>query len=108
MACLALKSNRIVHMLITSRLRHGHGMGWNLVLVVLGTFSFWSDFLSQKDLKAGKKWLSYVQINNGRLRDSSEYHTGCMGSMRASFEPKRSKNGQETAELWPIYQREVA
>ena len=30
----------------TSRLRHGHGMGLNLVLVVLGTFSFWSDFLS--------------------------------------------------------------
>ena len=24
----------------TSRLRHGHGMGWGLVLVLLGTFSF--------------------------------------------------------------------
>ena len=64
--------------------------------------------LNQKDLKSGKKQLSYGQFTIGRLRDSSEYHMGCMGSIRASFEPKRSKNGQETAELWPIYQREVA
>ena len=54
--------------------------------------------LNQKDLKSGKKRLSYGQFTKGRLRDSSEYHAGCMGSIRASFEPKRSKNGQETAE----------
>ena len=64
--------------------------------------------LNQKDLKTGKKRLSYGQFTKGRLRDSSEYHMGCMGSMRASFEPKRSKNRQETTELWPNYQREVA
>ena len=105
--------------------------------------------MSQKDLKWGKIWLSFGQFTIGRLRDSSENHAGCMGSIRASFEPKRSKNqsrdgrvffqftngrlgdsseyhagcmgsiraslepkrskiGQETAELWPIYQREVA
>ena len=38
---------------------------------------------------------------------SSEYHAGCMGSIRASLEPKRSKIGQEMAELRPIYQLEV-
>ena len=64
--------------------------------------------LNQKDLKTGKKRLSNGQFTKGRLRDSSEYHTGSMGSIRASFEPKRSKIRQETAELWPIYQREVA
>ena len=61
-----------------------------------------------KVLKSGKKRLSYVQFTNGRLRDSSEYHAGCMGSIRALFEPKSYKIGQEMAELWPIYQREVA
>ena len=64
--------------------------------------------LNQKDLKSGKKWLSYGQFTKRRLRDSSEYHARCKRSIRASFEPKRSKNGQEMAELWPIYQREVA
>ena len=64
--------------------------------------------LNQKDLKSGKKRLSYGQFTSGRLRDSSEYQVGCMGSFRASCEPKRSKIGQEMAELWPIYQREVA
>ena len=64
--------------------------------------------LNQNDIKLGQKWLSYSQFTHGRLRDSSEYHVGCMGSIRASFEPKRSKIGQEMAELWPIYQREVA
>ena len=59
--------------------------------------------LIQKDLKSGKKWLSYGQFTSGRLRDSSEYHAGCMGSIRALFEPKISKIGQEMAELWPIY-----
>ena len=55
--------------------------------------------LNQKDLKSGKKQLSYGQFTKGRLRDSSEYHAGCMGFIRASFEPKRLKIGQETAEL---------
>ena len=55
--------------------------------------------LNQKDLKSGKQWLSYGQFTGGRLRDSSEYHAGCMGSIRALFEPKRSKIGQEMAEL---------
>ena len=49
--------------------------------------------LNQKDLKSGKKWLSYGQFTNGRLRDSSEHHVGCMEFIRASFEPKRSKIG---------------
>ena len=59
--------------------------------------------LNQKDLKSDKKRLSYGQFTNGRLRDSSEYHVECMRSIRASFEPKRSKIGPEMAELWPIY-----
>ena len=65
-------------------------------------------YFNQKELKSGKKWLSYGHFANCRLRDSSEYHAGCMGSIRASFEPKRSKIGQEMAELWPIYKWEVA
>ena len=65
-------------------------------------------YLNQKVVKSDKKRLSYGQFTNGRLRDSSEYHAGCMGFIRASFEPKSSKIGQETAELWPIYQQEVA
>ena len=79
--------------------------------------------LNQKDLKSGKKWPSYGQFTNlksgkkqlsngqftsGRLCDSSKHHTGCMGSIRASFELKRSKIGQEMAELWPFYHWEVA
>ena len=55
--------------------------------------------LNQKYLKSGKKRLSLGQLTIGRLRDSSEYHTGYIGSIRASFEPKRSKIGQETAQL---------
>ena len=47
--------------------------------------------LNQKVLKSGKKWLNYGQFTSGRLLDSSEYHTGCMGSIRASCEPKRFK-----------------
>ena len=65
-------------------------------------------YLNQKYLKSGKKQLSISHFTIGRLRDSSEYHTGCMGSMRASFEPKISKIRQETTDLWPNYQREVA
>ena len=49
--------------------------------------------LNQKDLKSGKKQLSYGQFTSGRLRDSSEYHAGCIGSFRAVFEPKRFKIG---------------
>ena len=64
--------------------------------------------LNQKYLKSGQKRQSYGQFTNGRLRDSSEYHAGCMGYIGASFEPKISKIGQEMAELRPIYQREVA
>ena len=64
--------------------------------------------VNQKDLKSGKKWLSYGQFTNCRLHDSTEYHAGCMESIRSSFEQKSSKIGQETAELWPIYQWEVA
>ena len=64
--------------------------------------------LNKIDLKSYKKWLSYGQFTSERLCDYSEYHTGCMGSIRASFEPKRSKIGQETAEFWPIYNWEVA
>ena len=64
--------------------------------------------LTQKYLKSGQKWPGYGQFTNGRLRDSSEYQAECKGSIRASFEPKISKIGPETAELWPIYQWEVA
>ena len=64
--------------------------------------------LNQKDLKSGKKQLSYGQFTKGRLRDSSEYHMGCMRSIGASFEPKSYEIGPEMAELWPIYQWEVA
>ena len=65
-------------------------------------------YWNQKDLKLGKKWLSYGQFTNGRLQDSSEYHGGCMGFVRALLEPKRSKIGQEIAKLRPIYQWKVA
>ena len=64
--------------------------------------------LNQKDPKLGQKQPSYSQFTNGRLRDSSEYNLGCRRSMRASFEPKRSKIGPEMAELRPIYTWEVA
>ena len=64
--------------------------------------------VNQKYLKSGKKWLSYGQFTSKRLRDSSKHHTGCMGSIRAVFEPKRSKIGHEMAKIWPIYQWEVA
>ena len=58
--------------------------------------------VNQKYLKSGKKRLSFGQFTIGRLRDSSEYHTGCMGSIRASFEPKRSKIGLEMAEYYQL------
>ena len=53
--------------------------------------------LNQKDLKSVKKHLSYSQLINGRLRDSSEYHAGYVLSIRASFESKRSEIRQEMA-----------
>ena len=65
-------------------------------------------YLNKKDLKSGKKRLCYGQFTSGRLRDSSEYHAGWSGFIRASFEPKSSKIGNEMTKLWPIYQREVA
>ena len=52
---------------------------------------------NRKYLKSGQKCPSYGQFTNGRLRDSSEYHAGCMGFIRTSLEAKRSKIGQETA-----------
>ena len=64
--------------------------------------------LNQKFLKLRKKWLSYGQFTKRRLRESSEYHARCKRSIRASFEPKRSKIGPEMAELRPIYTWEVA
>ena len=64
--------------------------------------------LNQKHLKSGKKRQSYGHLTKGRLHDLSEYHAKCKKSIKASFEPKRSKIRQETAELRPIYQREVA
>ena len=50
---------------------------------------------NQKYQKLGKKRLSYGQFTNGRLRDLSEYHAGCMGSIKASFEPKYLKSGKK-------------
>ena len=64
--------------------------------------------LNQKYQKLGQKWLSFGQFINGRLRDSSEDHSGRIGSIGASFEPKISKIGPEMAKLQPIYQRKVA
>ena len=65
--------------------------------------------LNQKDdLKSAKKWQRYCKFIQGRLRDSSEHHSGCRRSIRASFELKISKIRQETAELWLIYRQVVA
>ena len=63
--------------------------------------------LNQKYLKSDNKRLSYGQFTNWRLRDSSEYHARSKRYIRALFEPKSYKIGQETAEFWPIYQWEV-
>ena len=39
----------VVHSLFYQPLkRHGHGIGWNVLVVVLGTFSFCSDFLNSQ------------------------------------------------------------
>ena len=78
------------------------------VSIILGVWDPLGLHLYQNYLKPGQKWLSYGQFTNGRLRDSSEYHAGCMGFIRALLEPKRSKIGKETAKLLPIYQWAVA
>ena len=39
--------------------------------------------LNRTDLKLGQKRLSYGQFTNGRFRDPSRCHAGCMGSIRA-------------------------
>ena len=51
----------------------------------------------------GPFFLTGCQI----LDDSSVYHEGKTGSIRASSEPKISSVGQEMAELWLIYQPKV-
>ena len=58
--------------------------------------------LSQKYLKWGQKRLSYGQFTEGRFGDLREYHARCKGSIRASFEPKRSKIGLEMAEYYQL------
>ena len=43
------KLKRLITNFLPAALAAGHGMGWNVVLlllVLLGTFSFWSDFLN--------------------------------------------------------------
>ena len=64
-------------------------------------------YLNQKVLKSEKKLPSCGQFITGGWVIPVIY-AGCMGSIRASFEPKKSKIGQETAELLAIYQWEVA
>ena len=64
--------------------------------------------LNPKDLKSSQKWPSYGQFSRGRLRDSSEYHAECKGSIGASFEPKISEIKPEMAKLRPIFPWEVA
>ena len=64
--------------------------------------------LCQKDPKSVKKWLSYGYFPTERLRDFIENHMGPKGILGCSFVPKRSKIGQEMAELWLFSQWEVA
>ena len=73
------------------------------VSIIRGVWDPLGLHLNQKDLKSGKKQLSYGQFTKGRLRDSSEYHAECMGSIRASFEPNISKIGPEMTAARPIY-----
>ena len=56
--------------------------------------------LYQKDLKSVKNLVSYGHFLIERLRDSIEKHMGQRGFLWFSFVPKRSKIGQEMAELW--------
>ena len=56
----------------------------------------------------GQDMAEFWPIYHWELRDSSENHAGCMGSIRALFDPKISKIGPEMTKLRPIYQRKVA
>ena len=51
--------------------------------------------LNQKDLKSGKKWLSFGQFPIGRLRDLNEYHTGCIGSLGLHLNQRHLKSGKK-------------
>ena len=55
--------------------------------------------LCQKDPKSVKKWLSYGYFPIEMLRDSIESHMEQEGILGRLFVPKRSKIGQEMAEL---------
>ena len=57
--------------------------------------------LCQKDPKLVKKWLNYSYFSTERLSDFIENHMGLRGTPGCLFVPKRSKIGQEMAELWP-------
>ena len=72
------------------------------VTIMLDVWDSLGLHLNQEYLKLDKKGLSYGQFTIGRLRDSSEYHKGCLGSIRASFELKRSKMGLEMAEYYQL------
>ena len=50
-------------------------------------------YLNQKDLKSGMKQLSFAQFTSGRLRDSSEYHKGCLGALGLHLNQKHLKLG---------------
>ena len=64
--------------------------------------------LYQKDPKYVKKWLNYGHFLPERLSNSIVNHMGQSGILWCSFVPKRSKIGQEMAELWPFSPWEVA
>ena len=65
--------------------------GWVTPVCIMGDVRdpLWLH-LNQNDLKLGRTWLSYGQFTNKRLDESSVYHEGKKGSIRASSEPKRS------------------
>ena len=46
-------------------------------------------------------------IYQKEICESSEYHVRRMGSIQFLFDLKRSKMGQETVQLWQIYQWEA-
>ena len=56
-------------------------------------------FVTKKDSKSVKKWLSCGYFVPERLGDSIDNRMGLKGILRCSFVPKRSKIGQEMAEL---------
>ena len=52
------------------------------VSIIRGVWDPLGLHLNQKDLKSGKKWLNYAdRFTIGRLHDSNEYHTGCVGPL---------------------------